>query len=211
MKIKKLSHCCLLIDINKIKILVDPGSYSVEEHSKIKHIDIILITHEHADHFHVASVKELVKRSPDAVVITNDVVGEMLSEEGVIHRVMSHGNQVEVKGVRIEVYGKHHASFHSSVPTISNVGFLIQDKFFYPGDAFTVPGKKIDALALPVAGPWMKISEAIDYALEIKPKIVFPVHDAVSIPSQHLLPEKILSENGINFITLEDGESVEVK
>lgn len=211
MKIKKLSHCCLIVDINKIRILIDPGSYSVEEHSKIKHVDIVLITHEHADHFHVESIKELVKRSPDAVVITNESVGDILAKEGILHRVMYHGNAVEVKGVRIEVFGKNHASMHRSVPPIPNVGFLIQDKLFFPGDSFTNPGKKIDALALPVAGPWMKLSEAIDYAIELKPRTAFPVHDAVRIPSQHLLPEKVLSAHGINFVILEDGESVDVK
>jgi L-ascorbate metabolism protein UlaG (beta-lactamase superfamily) len=211
MKIKKLSHCCLIVDVSKTRILIDPGSFSIEEHSKLKHADIILITHEHADHFHIESLRELVKRIPDVVVITNDAVGAMLAKEGILHRIMHHGNAVEIKGIRIEAYGTHHALMHRSIPPVSNIGFLLQDKFFFPGDAFTNPGKKVDVLALPVAGPWMKLSEAIDYALEIKPRIAFPVHDGLRVPSQHLIPEKVLGANGIEFVSLIEGESVEVK
>jgi L-ascorbate metabolism protein UlaG (beta-lactamase superfamily) len=211
MKIKKLSHCCLVIDVNKTRILIDPGSYSLDEHRKLKYANIVLITHEHADHFHIESLKELIKRAPDTTIIANDIVGDILSKEGIIHRVMRHGNAADVKGVHIEAYGSDHAIVHSSIPPVSNVGFFIEEKFFFPGDAFTNPGKHVDVLALPVAGPWMKISEAIDYALMMKPRMAFPVHDGMRIPTQHLLPEKILSENGIEFIKLSEGETIEVK
>lgn len=60
---------------------------------------------------------------------------------------------------------------------MENTGYFIDEKLFYPGDAFTDPGRPIDVLALPVAGPWVKISESVDYALALKPRTVFPVHD----------------------------------
>jgi len=85
------------------------------------------------------------------------------------------------------------------------------NKLFYPGDSFTDLGKSVDVLALPIAGPWLKISESIDYALKLKPKIVFPVHDAIRSPFQHIVPEKILSKNGIEFVKLEEGGELEVK
>ncbi len=225
MKIHKLAHCCLVIDLkvegdtsvgghagHERRILLDPGFYSVEKHSKVNKIDIVLITHEHADHFHIESLKELIKNHPDVQVITNDVVGTILAQEGIEHHVMEQGNAVDMKGVHIEAYGKNHALMHKSLPLVSNVGFLIEErvsptlarKFFFPGDAFTLIDKEIDLLALPVSGPWMKISEAIDYALQLKPKKAFPVHDAVRFGSAHILPEKILGANGIEFIKLEE-------
>ena len=210
MKIHKLSHCCLVIDLkasdgHERRILLDPGFYSLEKHIKVNKIDIVLITHEHADHFHIESLKELLKNHPNVEVITNDVVGAILAKEGIEHRIMEHENVIDTKGIHIEAYGKNHALIHKSIPLISNIGFFIQNSFFFPGDAFTLIDKDIDVLALPVAGPWMKISEAIDYALEMKPKKAFPVHDAVRTPVVHILPEKILGENGIEFIKLEEG------
>ncbi len=214
MHIHKISHCCLVIDLktkdgHSRRILIDPGFYSVEKHSKVNKIDIVLITHEHADHFHVESLKELLKNNSNVEIITDKGVGAILAKEGVTHHVMEHGNVIDTKGVRIEALGKDHAVLHSSLPLMSNIGFLIQNSLFFPGDAFTNPLKEIDILALPVAGPWMKISEAIDFALQLKPKKAFPVHDAVRIPTAHLLPEKILVANGIEFIKLEEGGSID--
>lgn len=220
MRIKKLAHCCMLVDLSvsdgaERRILIDPGSYSIDRHDKVAHADIVLITHEHADHFHIQSLKALLMRAPSAVVIANDAVGEILAREGVPHRVMRHGESVEVLGVSVSAYGSLHAAFHSSIPQVSNVGYLISGdragrSLFFPGDAFTDPGREVDALALPVTGPWMKISEAIDYALKLKPRLVFPVHDGLRIPSQHLLPQRVLSANGIEFVALEEDGKIEL-
>ena len=56
MKITKLGHCCLLIETKDKRILTDPGSYTVEAHSKLGNIDYILFTHEHQDHYHLESL-----------------------------------------------------------------------------------------------------------------------------------------------------------
>lgn len=215
MRIHKLKHCCLVIDLKSKdgkarRILVDPGIYSVEEHDRIKHADIVLITHEHADHFHIESLKALVKRAPDVSIVTDLGVGAILAKEGIEHHVMEHGNSIDLKGVHIEAFGKDHAILHKSLPMMSNIGFFIENKLFFPGDAFTDPKKSIDVLALPVAGPWMKISEAIDYALELKPRVAFPVHDAGRGASTHRIPDMILNKNGIEFIKLEEGGELEL-
>jgi len=207
--------------VHERRILLDPGFYSVEKHIKVNKIDIVLITHDHTDHLHVESLKELLKNHPNVEIITNDTVGAILAKEGIEHHVMEHGNIIDMKGIHVEAYGKNHAILHSSMPLMSNVGFLIEEqigektksgnvsrKFFFPGDALTIIDKEIGILALPVAGPWMKISEAIDYALKMKPKKAFPVHDAVRIPTVHNLPEKILGINGIEFIKLEEGGEI---
>ena len=60
---------------------------------------------------------------------------------------------------------------------VQNTGYMI-DNLCYPGDAFQYPDADVDILALPVSGPWMRLKDAIDYAKNINPRIVFSVHDA---------------------------------
>lgn len=216
MRIKKLRHCALIIDMpvgggKPIRLLTDPGSYSIEEHDKVKGVDIVLVTHEHQDHFHIESLKALVKREPGAAVIANDTVGAILAREGVKHRVMLHGDSIEEKGVKIEAYGKLHAILHKSIPQSSNVGFFIGKKLFYPGDAYTDPKKPVDVLAIPTGGPWMKMAEAVDYGLELKPRLSFPVHDALNSAFQNEFIGRILNSGGVEFVNLQNGGELEVK
>lgn len=212
MKIKKLGHCCLLIQINNLKILTDPGAFSVGQNS-ITGIDIVLITHEHADHLHLDSLKEILVNNPEAKVITNTGVGSKLAKEGVSYTVLEKGSQKLVSGVIIESFDCKHEEIFEEIGQVQNTGYFIDNKLFYPGDSFYNPEKPIEILALPVAGTWCKISDAIRYALSLKPRTVFPVHDGMlqqdRIGSSHKIPEKVLNENGIKFLIMNEGDEKE--
>lgn len=184
--------------------MMDPGNLSTGQ-DDVKNINAVLITHEHADHFHVASLKQVLANNPRAEVISHTRVAELLKEEGIACRVLEDGAMTEKGGVTIEAFGSDHACMHDSIPCIHNTGFMIANRFFYPGDAFTIPPKPVEILALPVAGPWMKLSEAIDYALTMKPKVCFPVHDGIlkTPGSTHLIPPQVLEPAGISFVVLE--------
>lgn len=211
MKITKFGHCCLLIEQNGVRILTDPGTYSTQQ-SEIKNIDFVLITHEHADHFHIDSLKTLLGNNPQAKVITNKSVGLLLEKEDIPFRVVEEGQNFEANGVLIEGFGKNHALMYTSIPPIQNTGYFIANKFFYPGDAFTNPEKQVEILALPVAGPWMKLPETIDYALLIKPQVCFPVHEGIlKVPgTTHRIPPQILEPKGIKFVVLEIDKEMEL-
>lgn len=211
MQITKLGHCCLLIKEGDLTILTDPGTYSTTQDS-ITGIDLILITHEHPDHFHVESLKTVLKNNPSAKLYTVKGVAVLLDKEGIQYELLEHGQSITVRGVTIEGFGEKHADMYPGWPRVDNCGYFIANYFFYPGDAFTNPGKRVNVLALPVAGPWMKLSEAIDYAKDVKPKLVFPVHDGI-LKQQgmvHRLPVKFLPESDIEFKSLLDGESLDV-
>ncbi len=210
MIIKKLGHCCLLIKINNVTVLTDPGTYSTMQ-DEIKGIDLILITHEHPDHFHLDSVKKILENNPDAKIITNNSVGKLLDVEKISYEVVGEGDKNNVHGILIEGFGRTHAEIYKTWGSVENTGYFIDDKLFYPGDAFTNPNKKIDVLALPVAGPWMKISEAIDYCLTLKPRVSIPVHDGILKQSGlvHRVPAKVFSENDIEFVSMIEGDEKE--
>ncbi|MBU4351237.1 MBL fold metallo-hydrolase [Candidatus Parcubacteria bacterium] len=204
MKITKFGHCYLLIEESGVRILTDPGIYSTQQ-NEIKNIDFVLITHEHADHFHIDSLKALLKNNLQAKIITNKSVAMLLEKENIAFSIIEDGQNFDANGILIEGFGKDHAIMHTSISPTQNTGYFIANKLFYPGDAFTHPGKQVEILALPVAGPWMKLSEAIDYALKVKSKICFPVHEGIlKLPgSTHSIPPKVLKPKEIKFVVLE--------
>lgn len=177
MKITKFGHCCLLVEEGGLRILTDPGNYTEDVGGKVKDLDIILITHEHPDHIHIPAVKELVANNPQAKIITNKGVSKMLEAEGIAYTLLSDGEQMEEKGLSLSGHGTEHAEIYKTWPKVENTGYFIGPRLFYPGDAFTNPGKPVEVLALPAEAPWLKLSEVIDYFLLIKPKVAFPVHD----------------------------------
>ena len=215
MKITKFGHCCLLIEERELRILTDPGNLSTAQNTIIN-IDVVLITHEHADHFHVPSVLEVLKNNPEAVVITNSAVSKLLEAQGVTGAfIVEHGQSHQVDQVIFDGFGKDHAPIYKDWNNVMNTGYFIGSRLFYPGDAFYNPkkenGREVEILALPVAAPWLKISESIDYALAVSPKIVFPVHDGIlaSPGLSSAVPGKILPPQGIAFVPLELGKETE--
>jgi len=211
MKVTKYGHCCLLIEVNGLRILTDPGSYS-EGQNEVKNIDLILITHEHPDHLHIDSLKQVLKNNPQAKIITNTGVGKLLDVEKIAYEIVDDQKSTTEKNVLIEGFGTKHALMYETLPVVENTGYMIAERLFYPGDAWTNPNRKVEVLALPVAGPWMKIAEAIDYAKTIKPKVCFPVHDGgLKKPGVvHVLPSKVLEPLGIKFKVIEINQTTEL-
>ena len=215
MKVKKFGHCCLLIEEDGVRTLTDQGGYTdldvVVRQSR--NIDVILITHEHADHIHVPSLKRLLENNDCARVITNGGVGRLLDEQDIGYEVLEDGQSLDVDGVKFEAFDSKHEEIYNDFGQVQNTGFFINDKLFYPGDSFHDPEREIDVLTLPVAGPWCKIGDAVKYALKVKPKKAFPVHDGMLRikGANHNVPGKFLSENGIEFVIIGEGESYEFR
>ncbi len=181
MKITKHGHCCLLIEDQGLRILTDPGNFTAGKH-ETKNIDVVLITHEHADHLHVPSLQAVLADSPNAKIYTIASVAEILQKEGnTAFEILAHGESVTEKETLIEAFGDQHAVIHPDIPVSFNVGFFIGNRFWYPGDALTNPGKRPELMALPVTAPWLKLSEAVDYARTLQPKRLFAVHDGMIV------------------------------
>lgn len=210
MKITKLGHCCLVIEHKGVTILTDPGTYTTAQNN-VKGIDIIVISHEHADHFHLESLKKVLANNANAHVITNKAVGAHLEKEGIAFTVVGDNNALDIKGIHIEGHGTQHAEIYKEIGQVENTSYFI-DELFYPGDAFYNPNKSVSILALPTAGPWVKVKDVIDYALLVRPKVAFPVHDAglLSPGLNARTPEMVLTKEGIKFIILPIGEAVEL-
>jgi len=212
MIIKKLGHCCFVVEPKDgVRIMTDPGAFSTLQIEE-KNISAILITHEHSDHLHVDSLKEVLKNNPMAIVITNTAVGKILEELEIKYIKVEEGVKYEIQGVNIVGFGDRHAEIYEKFGEVQNTGYMI-DNLCYAGDSFNYPNAEVDILALPVAGPWMKIKDAIDYAKNIRPRICFPIHDAIMQDFATFvwkIPEKLLKEDNIDFKKLEIGKFEEI-
>src|SRR3989338_6362300 len=149
---------------------------------------------------------------PGAKVYTNKGVGKLLDREGIKYNLLEHKQSALVDNVLIEGFGEKHAEIYPGLPIVANTGYFIANKLFYPGDFLYNPKKPVKILALPVAGPWLKLSEAVNYAKEIRPEVCFPVHDGMLQPgrvgSVHTVPEDVLKPLGIKFVVLDELKEV---
>lgn len=209
MKITKYGHACLLIEDNGTKILIDPGAYS-NGFEELTGLDAILITHVHPDHIDQDRFAELVHANPQALLYGDEDTVAELAKRDITIKVSKDGDIFEVRDVKVEVIGSLHAVIHPSWGQAKNVGYKIAERFFYPGDALTLPEGGIEILAIPAAAPWSKISETVEYLMEVKPQFVIPVHDGIlSRPSlysqmiggfaEQVGAEMIVPEHGVSF------------
>lgn len=208
MQVTKFEHCCLLIEENGLRVLTDPGIYA-QLPEKLDDIDVILFTHIHPDHLEAERLKKILTQNPHATIYTNQEVGKVLQEQRLAFRLLEDGQKTMEKGVPIEGIGKEHAIIYKQSPC-HNTGYLINNHLFYPGDALTIPTQEIKVLALPVAGMWLKLADAIDYAKKINPKTCFPVHDGIlkNPGFAHTIPKPVLESAGIEWNVLENAQEV---
>lgn len=207
MKISKHSHSCIYIEDEKGRILIDPGIYTEEDNSLANHIilklDYILITHAHSDHLSVSLIKTLQQRFPDVKIISNDEVTKILTHENI--RSGSVGTS------EISLSPANHEKFLTQVSPCENTLFTVFSRLTHPGDSFDFNSSK-EILCLPITAPWGSTTQAVEKALEVKPKIIIPIHDwhwkdKARIHFYKMLKE-LFSKNGIDFKDLENNEVI---
>ncbi|MFJ3434478.1 MBL fold metallo-hydrolase [Streptomyces cyaneofuscatus] len=174
----KKTHSCVRIEKEGRVLVIDPGGFS--EDDAALGADVLLVTHEHPDHFNEARLRAGLEANQAAEIWTLRSVADQLSAAfpGRVHTV-GDGDAFSAAGFDVTVHGELHAVIHPDIPRITNVGFLVDGSVFHPGDALTVPERPVDTLLLPVMAPWSKISEVIDYVREVKPRRAIDIHDAL--------------------------------
>lgn len=91
---------------------------------------------------------------------------------------MTSGRQFEAAGFRIKAVGECHAFIYGGLPDCPNLGYVVDDQVYHPGDALFVPAQAIETLFVPARGSWLKLIEAIDFVRAIQPRRTVPIHDA---------------------------------
>jgi len=176
-RLQKLGHACLLVEDGTARVLIDPGTFSTG-FEELTGLSGILITHQHPDHIDVARLPALLESNPEATLYCDEGSAEDLAAKSIDAQIVHEGDDLDI-GLRVRVFGHQHAVIHPDVPRIPNVGYLVADRLFHPGDALAAPDvDTIEVLALPTAAPWLKVAEAVDYLRRVQPRVAVPIHEA---------------------------------
>lgn len=194
MKLTKYEHACVTFEKDGDSLVIDPGSFSAKADEIISGAGAILLTHEHFDHVNETAINAALADRPDLRVYAPAALEGAFGQHPGQFTAVSAGDELKIGGFTITVHGSVHAVIHPDVPPVANVGFLVDEAVYHPGDAYFVPEATVDTLLLPTSGPWMKIGEAADYVRAVRPDRVVQIH------------EMLLSEIGLNLASMLLGE-----
>jgi L-ascorbate metabolism protein UlaG (beta-lactamase superfamily) len=207
-RIFKYSHACVRVESDAAVLVIDPGAFT--ERVALDGADAVLITHEHFDHLDVDALADELGRRPAVRVFTHPEVAPKLDALSGVVTTVNSGEAFEAAGFRVRAYGGWHAEIHPEIPRVVNLGFLVEDSLYHPGDSFDVPeGADVDTVFVPISGPWLKISESVDFVRRIAPRRAFALHDCLLSERGYGIYDGNMSRlAGCEYARLDPGSSV---
>jgi L-ascorbate metabolism protein UlaG (beta-lactamase superfamily) len=190
-KISWLGHDSFKIQNGKT-IIIDPFKLR----SSPGKADILLISHEHFDHFSLDDIKKVVNENTTIVTIPS-VKKELSSLKVKEIKPTKPGDRVNVGDVSIDILPAYNLNkfrepgkvFHPKED--GKAGFVIGIKglrIYHAGDTDAVPemkGLKPDVALLPVSGTYVMTPEEAAQAVKmIEPKLVIPMHYGAIVGSE---------------------------
>jgi L-ascorbate metabolism protein UlaG (beta-lactamase superfamily) len=182
LKVTFLGHGTLMLTFGSTVIHVDPVS-DMADYANLPKADIILVTHEHFDHFEPQTI-EMLRKDGTAVVGAESCTQKINN-----CLVMKNGDVKTIQGLTIETmpaYNMIHMRspgnpFH---PRGVGNGYVItfsDKKVYIAGDTENIPEMKeltgIDVAFLPMNLPYTMTPEMVaDAARAFRPKVLYPYH-----------------------------------
>ena len=177
--IHPIAHATMLIAWNGIILCVDPASGYTARFRGLPLADIVLVTHDHSDHYAADTISAVMKTNGTLVVSksVNPLLPTKLKPNAL---VMTNWATVDVLGVNIRAipaYNKNH-------PVGNGNGYILNlggKNLYISGDTDDIPEMRaltdIDAAFLCMDGNYnMTMAKAASAAREFRPRIVFPYH-----------------------------------
>jgi L-ascorbate metabolism protein UlaG (beta-lactamase superfamily) len=194
MELTKFGHASVALERDGRRLVLDPGVFT--DASALDGAEAVLITHEHVDHFQEDRIRAALADVPGLEVWTNPAVAAALEGLGSRVHAVGAGDAFTAAGFDVKVFGEWHAVIHPDIPIVRNVGFLVDDTVFHPGDALITPDVPVDTLLLPAHAPWSRTADLVDYVREVKPGLAIGVHDALLSELGLGLVARLLGEGG---------------
>jgi L-ascorbate metabolism protein UlaG (beta-lactamase superfamily) len=170
MRITKFTHSCVRFDRAGRVLVIDPGVWS--EPGALVGADAVLVTHEHVDHVDVLRLAGLGVPVFAPAQARIDTLGLDLP----ITRV-SAGETFEAAGFAVRAVGGRHATVFGGRPDCANLGYLVDESTYHPGDSLHVPGSPVHTLFVPLQASWLKVADAVEFVRAVRPAVAIGIHD----------------------------------
>ncbi|HET9169870.1 MAG TPA: MBL fold metallo-hydrolase, partial [Actinospica sp.] len=140
MQLTKHAHACVTLAKDGARIVIDPGAFTPDAATAVAGAEAVLITHEHFDHFDENVLAQALEERPELRVYGPASVVDRWQDarKGQVTAV-AEGDEFNVAGFAIAVFGEQHATIHRDIPAVANVGYLVDSALYHPGDAYHVP------------------------------------------------------------------------
>jgi L-ascorbate metabolism protein UlaG (beta-lactamase superfamily) len=206
--IKRIANSCLTVTDDSGTTLFDPGFFTFDSDevdlSTIGEVQRILISHEHGDHVKPEFVQWLIDRGTDVRVYSNQAVADLLA-----------GHDIEAS-VAAPPGTTFEDVLHELIPTgarPTNRSYTIDGIITHPGDSYE-PSTTAPVLALPLLIPWGSTTRSIQFARDLAPQQVVPIHDFyLSKLGRDFvvgMAKSVLAKDGIEVVPLDWGDSYQI-
>jgi L-ascorbate metabolism protein UlaG (beta-lactamase superfamily) len=191
LKIQWLGHDSFLIK-NSETVIIDPFKIrAVPEKA-----DVLLITHEHFDHFSLEDIKKVITEKTTIVAVP-PCEKELLTLKVKNVRVAKPGDKIRIGDVQVEAVPAYNLNkfrepgkpFHPKED--QKLGYIVTLKgvtLYHAGDTDAIPEMrrvKTDIALLPVSGTYvMTPQEAAEATRMIQAKLVIPMHYGTIVGSE---------------------------
>lgn len=210
MRITKYEHACLDIQHNDTRIVIDPGVFT-KSLTNSGNIDAVIITHIHGDHFDPSIINQIIEENPGLKIWTTNEVAKELGDKATLARPQ---NAEKIGEISLEFFGENHAEIDPKTPIVQNIGVLVNNTLYYPGDSFTECPKPFEILAVPASAPWLRVGQTIPLIENSQCKQIFPTHNALLSDIGHSTTNswlrKFSERDNKEFKYLKPGDSIEV-
>ena len=190
-----IKHASIEINYNGTEIQIDPVGFGVQpttDYNQFPKAIIILITHEHKDHFDREAITCV--RTPATSIYSNTAVYNMFRNSIPLKNGDSivYAPDIKIEAVPAYNYTEGHTQFHPKGRDNGYILTLDGLRIYVAGDTEDIPEmeaiKDIDVAFLPCNQPYtMTVDQLVKAAKTIKPKVLFPYHYSQTPISQAVM------------------------